>query len=336
MKEIKLKWIDFKANFVEKSFKKTDIQYFLRDNRYTVMIFDGPLLMQSSFDADSLDGIDFETNFKPTTNSRIAKTTNLTDLPMVAIYQSEGDFDSIVTHDLCDKTTWFNDSIRVTTETLILKSGTTDTYKSANTYWIDLTHGKHAKEYRINSNYLVNIYDNGVKITEDVDYSIDYIAGEIVIQPNYTVVGVITADYSYATTSNFVLKPNPGEIFRINHVELDFAANLKMSPVEFQIWVYNPGFNPSLPESQTNPLKVLADKILYNNEKDILKVGNNITKIAPWGALTNSVIRCEFDYGKPLDLVSSMGLELRLRILDDMPFIGEWSSATFYVTKESE
>lgn len=244
---------------------------------------------------------------------------------IVASEKASGkNFDSICSHDFCDKTTWFSNSTRVTGETL---TATGLVYSSVNDYWIDLVNGKHAKEDSLSSPYLAVIYDDGVEIT--TGFTIDYEDGTVTLNsiPN----GDITADYSYSPeedySSAFVLTPSSGNVIRINHAELDFAMDVALSIVDFEVWGYNPSDLPN---------KVMYTRTTYKNFKDILKIANTVEVIPALSGITNEVVRAVFDYGSTIDLGSGYGLELRIRLRDDVPMTGEFGTVTMYILTEDE
>lgn len=253
-----------------------------------------------------------------------------TKRPEVIVVEAEGSFKAIVSHDFNDKCTWYQNSQEIIGENLTHKPAETPlgkVYESSNSFWIDMTHGRHAREYELAASYPVKIYDDGIELVENQDFSIDYSSGKVILDENYTANGNITADYWYATNSEFILGPDSGKILKIEHAEIDFSDDTIMSPVSFQIWAYNPVDPPN---------KIKVDEVIYKNEKDVLKIANTVQHISKWGVMANDVKRCEFVYSRTIDLKSSLGLELRIRILNDTPFGGGWSTATFYTSSENE
>jgi len=256
----------------------------------------------------------------------------------VAVYKAEGDSFIAVTPDFTDRTTWFQESIKVTDEVLTLDTG--KTYNSANTFWINATHGKIYMEDAITVGglplhfggtriYPAQIKDNGTEIAEDTDYSINYDTGMVTLDADYTAIGSITATYYYATTSVYTIKPDDLKMIHIEHSELQFTGDLLMNaPVNFDIWVYNPGDLPN---------KMLYKRTTYKNIKDIINAANLGTGvIAPVDILTNPISVFPFDYATLKTLRSSQGAELRVSVEGDIPFSGEWGTATFYILSEAE
>ncbi len=322
-----LDWSDLKP---EVDAGKVQLKHFTINNSYLIEAYDGTILVADSVIKKTTprnnDQIDFEDNgYKDDSNKKIAKLSPNSQRPEVSVVEAEGNFKAYVTHDFTDKTTWYCMSQRIEGETLNLETG--KTYKSTQTHWIDLVNGKVTREDEFSSGYKEKIYDNGTELTYGDDYTVDYVAGKITLDANYTPTGPITADFSYATTSEFIMKPNTGKMLRIEHTELDFTVDVQMSCVHFQVWVYDP---------QNLPNKMQVAETTYKNEKDILKIANAVTHITKWGALQNDVKRAEFQYARTIDLKDSIGTEMRIVIKDNQPFPGEWGSATLYTTEEDE
>lgn len=266
--------------------------------------------VEGKLDQDKGDSVDL-----------IQKTPNK-DVPVVAVQKPDGlSFLATTSHDFTDKTTWFQKSTRVTAEPL---SGTgVGPYTSDNEYWIDLSNGKHPREDDIASPYLPVIYDNGSPVTSGI--TINYALGTVVFSAAPT--GPVTADYSYAGSSEWCVKPAAGMVLSIEHAELDYTTDVSMGITYFEIWAYNP-MDP--------PNKMMVQRHTYKTMKDIIKIANT-TEIIPGVAdITNNVLRAVFDYGASIDLKDTLGMELRIKIADDTPFSGEFGSVTLYTTEEKE
>lgn len=247
---------------------------------------------------------------------------------------------SVVSHDFCKETSWFERSTRITGEALANPVGLV--YTAANNRWIDLQSGDVPKEDSFSGPYLAKVYEDGAEITQG--FTIDYFNGKVTFDSAPS--GAITVDYSHAGNSTWAMKPGAGERYKLGHAELDFTVDVVMSKVHFDVWVYNPFVDlqsPIDPDSPTwapgdagNPLRFLYERVTYKNYKDILKIANTVEVIEPLPGITNRTLRAVFDYGKSIDLRDSQGAELRITIDDDAPFVGEFGSVTFYIIPESE
>jgi hypothetical protein len=93
------------------------------------------------------------------------------------------------THNLCDPTTWYSDSARVTAQALT-KNGAN--WESGNPNWIDMEHGK------------------------------------VFVSENWTGKTVL-ASYSHASGSGWVVKPLPGKALIIDYAEVQFSTDIQMN-----------------------------------------------------------------------------------------------------------
>lgn len=251
------------------------------------------------------------------------KKTGVYMRPEVAVYEPEGDFETLVTHDFTDATTWYQGSTEVTGETLSTIAGLV--YGSAHTNWIDVTHGKLTQEGTLSS-YAPKVYDNGVLLTEGDDYTIDYALGRVTLLASPT--SPITADYFYAGNSTYSVIPASGKISTLKHAELQFTKDVVMNPMSFEVWAYNPNDLPN---------KMMVDQKVYKNEKDVINIANLGQGYIPkFGSIQNDVLVFPFKYARSIDLKYSLGMEIRVRSLSDTEFTGEFATITFYTIPEDE
>lgn len=244
----------------------------------------------------------------------------------------------IVTHNWSDKTSWYQESTRVTGETLS-DSGDGLTFESAHGSWIDLVHGKIYREDLISAAYKAVVKVDGVEkaergpwATSGGDYQIDYAAGEVTFfasQAGKT----ITADYSYAGSSLFTIAPLAGKRLWVEYSEVQFSQDVGMqSAICFQPWAYNPADPP-------NKIPV-ADATIYKTLDNFIEEANGCYPIIP--AMTGARgfqqdrLTFPFKYSTMKELFSSMGLEIRVWTEGDAVFDGEYGTATFYCTCHDE
>lgn len=260
---------------------------------------------------------------------QLEKLSSVSGIPEVALRKQEGSSGSIATHDWTDPCTWYSESTRVTGETLALESGKTYTMVQDNV--IDLVHGRVSDEDDFSSAYLVKVYDDASLKTEGTDYTVDYENGKVTFNAGYSVVGPVTADYSYESGSTFKLVPDTGKVLHLEHAELQFSSDIQIpagSYIDFDIYVYNPADLPN---------KILYKRKRYKNIKDILNSANlGQGKIQAIAGLTNDILVFPFNYVTAQSLQSSVGAELRVSISDNTPLTGEWATTTFYIMSEVE
>jgi len=255
------------------------------------------------------------------------------DIPEVFVHKPEGNAYAFVSHDVCDRCTWFGDSVRVEGETLTLDTG--DTYASVHAYWIDLSHGRKYQENLISSSYLPKVYDNGTELTEDVDYTINYEDGKVTFVSTPT--GPVTADYSYENGSTFYVLPAANGNKLIEHTELQCSVDVNITTaIEFQVWVYNPYDLPN---------KFQYETISYKNAKDYIN-GSNLGQgfIRAFGGPTrgidSDVMVFPFNYAAMSPVNASTGTEIRVVMKDHIPFESldpnkkVFGTVTFYLLEE--
>lgn len=247
----------------------------------------------------------------------------------------------LVTHNFCDKTTWFSTSERVNYETLNQVNGTI--FQSANSFWVDLTHGKMYDEdaYRteIDHGYEVVVVVNGVTASmreplsdSGGDYQVDYRSGSIQFFTDQSG-KTVEACYSKVVDSMFTVMPEEGKFVDIECVEAQFSEDVILrDTIEFQIWGYNPYDLPNKVQYVTTNYKSMRNFIdeALGSYPVIPAIGG------PEGrGIQNAVYGFPFRYGTIRRLESSSGIELRVKLRDDKEFGGEIATATFYCTVRS-
>lgn len=259
--------------------------------------------------------------------------------PLIIPEPREGSSVVIVSHNWCDPTTWYGQSVRVTGETLA-DSGDGLTFNSAHQHWIDLSHGKIYQEDRISAAYLPNVYIDGVKAVERTpfadsggDFVIDYATGSVTFSASQAG-KMITADYNYENGSRFLIAPDAGKILNIEDSEVQFSGDIVMNDtIYFQAWAYDPNNPPNkVPVSQSTVYKMIRDFVdeARGVYPEIPAIGG-----AKRG-LAHSHVDFPFNYKTIKELVSSYGLEVRVWLEKDIPMGGEFATATFYCTSKSE
>lgn len=311
------------------------------NGNYSVYMSHNGFIFKSYLRSGNADHTEFENDYKAQGNKNLVSKTAVSGVPKVAIVNPEaGDGESsysLASHNFCDKTTWYTNSVQVTGETATLDTG--KTYDVANDYIIDVTHGKLAKEDPKLSSYAIKVYDNGTELTEHNpimnvtgDYTVDHANGKITFEAGYTVTGPVTVDYWYATDSEFIIKPPAGKIIKIDHSEIQFSTDINMKPVYFEYWGNHPvyGF-------------IKGDYDLYKNLDNIIDIARRGTgQIAATDTMQNprSVFPFEYERKEVLRSTALTGvwtsMEIRIKTLDDQVMGGERGTITIYVTEEDE
>lgn len=345
MKDKRLKWSDFKTQANNRNALIQETPLYGIDGvtikTYLLNMTDGDLAYKCYVHADgdmSDELTDYADNYQSKSNRKLDNKTPDSNIPKVAIYKAQGDSEIKVSHDFTDKTTWYQESVKVMNEVLVVESG--KIYTSSKTYWIDGNHGKIYMEDDITSDgtpmvyggvpkYLAIIKNNGSDLVMGQDYEIDYVTGKVTLDASYTPSGDVTATFYYATTSMFTVIPEMGKMLNLQKSELQFTDDLVMNtPVNFDIYVYNP---------MDLPNKILYKRTKYKNIKDIINAANLGQGYIPAvDVMTRPVLVFPFDYATEKTLRSSQGAELRISLVNDVPFTGEWGTVTLYVMSEDE
>jgi len=257
--------------------------------------------------------------------------------PLVMPEPREGSSLVCVTHNWCDPTTWYTGSNRIEGETLS-DSGDGKTFGSANENWIDLTHGKIYREDLMSAPYLPVIKVDGVQKTERAswatsggDFEIDYAAGTVTFFEAQT--GVVTTDYSAAASSLFVIAPTAGKRLWVEYSEVQFSRDVDIkSHTHFQPWAYNPADPP-------NKIAAAA-ATTYKTLDNYIEEANGCYPVIPAMGGTRGFsqdrMTFPFKYAMIKELLPSYGLEIRVWLEGDVPFGGEYGTATFYCTSRDE
>jgi hypothetical protein len=273
-----------------------------------------------------------------------------TNYMKVEVEPREGVGTNYYSPNLCDRTTWYENSTHVS-EYSLTDSGDLTTWNTNSTHdgpWIDLTHGKIFHEGDVlaaNSNYacLVEVstdggtnWDSKIENTfddTDGDYSVDYTAGTVTFNSALNGGDQVRASFSKAPTEmSFTITPDPGKRIRLIHVESQMSADVGFTgDVEYQIWAYNPSDLPNKVQVKVNRYKTIMD-FLYESTGvyprfPALDVGG------PRG-MPQDIIVVPFNYTAARDINSSQGLEIRMVCTSE--FTGFACNCTFYCLVEDE
>jgi hypothetical protein len=273
--------------------------------------------------------------------------------PHIAIKGREGAEVIYASHNLCDPTTWYSESIRVEAEPLV-DSGDGLTWTSANTNWIDMTSGKVMDDDGVRADsphgWLITVLVDDVEATmreplEDSggDYEVDYGAGTITFFTPQTG-AVVTCTYSYATGSAWVLKPAEGRALDIESAEAQFSDDaIMLDTVKFSVWGWAGVFAPAAVAAEllgpTDLVELGSDR--YKRIHQIVDNAMGAFPVIPAvGGATrgtqHAIYGFPFRYGTIRRLYAQYGMELRVELEHDRAFGGERCTATFYAVSQLE
>jgi len=246
---------------------------------------------------------------------------------IVQVNPIEGIKKTFVTHNFADKCSWYQKSVEVVTEELS-DSGDHTTYEADYEFIIDLKHGRITGEDNIAnvSNYYVEVKIDATAKTEDTDYAVDYEAGTITFSSALAGTETVTMSYYYQNGSEFKIIPDSGKMTRIIASEVNFSKNIIINDATvFAIYV-----NDSLYKS---------DK--YKNAKDYINCSNlGQGEITAFGGsskgIISNVVILPWNYPATIDLKSSLAMDLRISLENNVAFTGELATLTLYCLIEDE
>jgi hypothetical protein len=352
MDPVQLTWAQLKSLQVT---KLLSWQYVELADRYIVFVIDGSIRyetvlfkpnaalaggMPAGMDADR---IDFETNIKPIANADPTKGPITTSgRPQIGIYPTEGDFVNIITHDWCDPTTWYGQSVYVVDE-VAQNSGDNLTYTLAHQNIIDTFHGKlNMEDYLSDANgnsYRVTVTVNGVQKTEVDphdgvgDFTVDYKAGKVTFNSALSSSDVVKVTYHYENGSMFTVKPKSGKVLYLKKVKVLFTENIEITDT-IRFTPYGPVDNFA-PQLVNNPypsgtMIPLSNGTVYKTMVNYLaEVSRNFDKVQDlgggvgnWRASPVKTTLLEWDYPALQAIKSSLGMEIRMLLDHDTPYTG--------------
>ena len=267
-------------------------------------------------------------------------------IPIVEMALPEGHRVDLFTPDFSKKETWYQASTGITGETLT-DSGDLTTFNSANPWWVDVTHGKITQEHIIRDTYAAKVYvDAEEKIenppgTTDGDYNIEHESGTVTFNSALTGTPVVTADYYYAESSLFIIKPPVGYIYRLSHAKVIMATNMVLNDtICYSLWG-DAGFWGGPPGMMT----MLGDAVKFQRVQDFFM---NAEQVFPEMSVINSgvnwrhetqsrvVLRRNHADRATLDISNNMAMELWVELENHVPCGGDFAMAAFFFVKVPE
>ena len=249
---------------------------------------------------------------------------------------------------ICDPTTWYVDSEYVDNELVASATGQTEfqtVHGSGNgCALIDLQHGKITEENLLvapTGSYIPVVTVSGVVKTEREsyedsggDYEIDYCAGKITFfEPQY---GEVRASYFYAPSGLgpiFSVKPPAGKKWIIDAAELQVSVDFKMTDTISQnVFLVHPFYGP---------IKALPNDVEYKHFANFLDFTYGSYPVIPIvgtgpRAMTKDTVIMRWEYLTPLELLSSLQMELRSWSKHGRGFDGERFALTVYGLETDE
>lgn len=244
----------------------------------------------------------------------------------------EGESKTVVSHDLCHKTTWWQNSIRETDEVLEVSDTDTAVYSARYRDWINTTEGFIYQEDTI-TGVGVEIKLNGVAVDEKhytvsfADGYIEFVDAGLVRNPE---TDVVTATYSYGKNSVWMLQTDTTHLWRVlkTEVQLDESAIID-GAIIMEIIIDHPVYGDDL----------VVRQWAYKSVRDLVNGSNLGFQIPSFGGtkllsgLRNPTVVLPFNYTTPIEMPIGVNTRIRLRLGDDKQPQGDFGTVTIYADK---
>jgi len=268
---------------------------------------------------------------------------------------------NIISPNFCDPLTWHTKSVRVEGEELEANHDRTRFFAQHHR-WVDLNHGRVSDEDSISSGKLPVIYVDDEVQTEVSPFTcLDSLPngnwpGDYVVHHEHGIVefneavpegAVVTADYSYVTTSEWIMAPNEGTILSMVGSEVQFSENVVlMDTIRFSVWGIADYFLP--PEMIGNEegqipsgTKIQLEDKVYKTMGDFINEANGayptIPQIGgPVRGTSSPILEIPWVYRTAINLYHSKGMEVRVSLEHDIPCRGDMGTIAFYCVSLAE
>ncbi|RLC83505.1 MAG: hypothetical protein DRJ03_17040 [Chloroflexi bacterium] len=236
-----------------------------------------------------------------------------------------------VSHDFCDKCTWWQRSVDFEDVEATPTDTSYTTYQLPYEYIIDKKRISDRNSVE-GKDFVVKV--NGTVVTEG--YTVNYEAGQITFDTALSSTDTVTASGAYATSSLYEITAREGYRLILTYVESQFTLNLTVNDaLVFELVLNN--------ESTGNEDKIIHRQVYYG-AKDMLNQANMPVVIEPFAELTQKVIVLPWNYltqyaiypvGYPADAQNMEFNKLRLYLENDQPYTNcEIATGTFYCIVE--
>jgi hypothetical protein len=246
-----------------------------------------------------------------------------------------------ISQNWCDKTTWWYSAVQVINESATTNDGYRKIWNLSHQNIIDVYHGKLTGEEAL-PNYRVLVSADGIQKTEQDphygtggDYKINYTTGTITFFEALAdgISPIVT--YYYENGSTWIIQPTLGEKWKLKGAESQFSEDVILNDsMVYEVWAYNPYDLP-------NKMMVAAPdyyKTIYDFINDANKAYPQIPPLggSGWRGANKQTYIFSWDFQTTTELLSSYGMELRVRLEHDSSYGGTFATGTFYFIRESE
>jgi hypothetical protein len=263
-----------------------------------------------------------------------AKPRNTRGKSRIQVDAPEASRLDVISVNWCDKTTWYPKSTEVTDE-VYTENTATVFHPATQRDYVDVTHGKLTGEHTLRDTYAPVVKVDDVTKTEnspgqtDNDYTIDYSTGIVTFNESQTG-KTVKVTYHFVGTSEWIVAPASEKMVRVTQVEVQFSENIVLTDsVKFQLYVGgNPYGAPTIYQTMYD----------YINESSLAYPQIPSMGGGGWRGMSGPVRIFRWPYAErgTTDLKSSLGMEIRVCLENDVEFGGDFAVATFYGTSETE
>jgi hypothetical protein len=247
-----------------------------------------------------------------------------------------------ISQNWCDKTTWWYSATHVSDETATTVDPERKVWSLAHQNVIDTYHGKLTGEEAL-PDYLVVVKVGGVTKGEQDphygtggDYTVNYAAGTITFLSAVPGGTDPVVSYYHETGSTWIISPAAGEVWKLKGAESQFSDDVDMTDsMVYEVWAYDPNDPPNK--------MMVAFPDYYKTMSDFVNDANKAYPTIPafgsptnWRASKRPITVFAWDFQTTTPLVSSWGMELRVRLEHDTPYAGTFATGTFYFIREQE
>lgn len=240
----------------------------------------------------------------------------------------------------CDKTTWWYSATPVQNEIATTTDPERKVWSLIHQNVIDVFHGKLTGEDSLPERRVL-VVSNGVTLLEKDpdtgigDFLVDYAAGTLTFDSAIPVGQEPVVSYYYENGSLWIIAPSSDETWRLKGAEAQFSDDVVMTDtMTYEVWAYNP-------EDMPNKVMVVAPDY-YKSITDYVNDSNKAYPPVPaiggsgWRGNKRPVYVFAWDFQTTTDLIGAYGMELHVRLLNNRPFTGTFSTGTFYFIRDKQ
>lgn len=213
-------------------------------------------ILQVGSDTEYFSDIVEQINWLDSNSTKVNREgTPLVDLSLRRGIEGEDGF-TIVSPDLTDRTTWYQNSVRLTDETLTdVGDGLNFQAAEGKRHWVNI----YSNKLTVDHNKVLlkdgtlgreEDFEVEVKVNSEVvtsGFSIDYVNGKVTFDSSQSGNTVI-ASFNHNDlegASNFIIRPTADYKFLVEHVEIQFSKNLNFNnaSIIFETWAGDPSYS---------------------------------------------------------------------------------------------